>query len=492
MDNLDPIVVVGGGIGGLSAAIRLASMGRKVVLLEKNPTVGGKMAEYHQDGYRWDIGPSVLTMKDVFEDLFKFAGKRMDDAFQVFPMDPLTSYFYADGKRLDIRRDLSRTLQEIEAINPQGVEDYLSFLAYAAKQFRITRPIYTYGPPPTFSSIRKIGMQNLMKVDAFKDYFSAISAITKLGFLQQLFARYAIYFGSNPFTAPAVLSVIAHIELSKGIWYPRGGIFTLAKALERLAIEKGVKIYTNRGVSQIVVQEREVRGVLLEDGTSFEANTVISDVDYATTYSTLLPQKPPYRWELENYQKQPASTSAFILLLGIKGRFSLLSHHNVLFSKDYRNEYSQIFKSGIPAEDPTVYIAVSSKTDSNHAPSSCENWYVMVNVPSLNGKFDWKNQADQYRGVVLNKIKKMGFDIEGKIMVEKAITPIDLEAMSGANKGSIYGLEYLNWQTALKRPKPDPKNPNGLYLVGGTSHPGGGVPLVALSAKYVSELIMGK
>lgn len=490
MGDQDPIIIIGGGIGGLTAAIHLANHGREVLIVEKNPKIGGKMTEFRHEGFRWDLGPTVITMRDVFDDLFRDSGKRLEDYVQFLPIDPLARYFFSDGKVLNIHRDLPRTLDNIASLGTHAVEEYLAFLAYAARQFRITSPVYTYAPPPTLRNLSKIGFQDFLKVDLFRDLQSAISEYTTSSHLKHLFSRFATYMGANPYHTPAILSVIAHVELSKGVWYPRGGIFTLAQALERLAIEKGVKIRTNQAVNKIVIQDREVRGIVFEDESVVEAGTIISNVDYATTYASLLPRKPPYTWELENYEKNLASSSAFILLLGVKGRYGELTHHNVIFSEDYRKEFQQIFREKTPPDDPTVYIAVSSKSDYNHAPAGHENWFVMVNVPSLDGKYDWQKNAQAYKRKVLNKLAMSGFNIDENIVVERVITPLDLEQMTGAYHGSIYGLTYDNWQAFFRRPKPRPKSPSGLFFVGGTTHPGGGVAMVALSGKYVSQLVM--
>jgi phytoene desaturase len=492
MADQEPIVIIGAGIGGLSLAIRLAVQGKSVIVFEKNPQVGGKMAEFRYEGFRWDLGPTFITMRDVFEDLFHICGKKMHDHIQLIPIDPIRRYFFADGKRLDIRRDLALTLENISSLSETGVEEYLSFLAYASRQYRITAPIFTYGPPPSFSKLAAIKMRDLLKVDAFRDLNSAIQEFTSSKYLRQLFGRFAIYAGANPFKTPAILSVIAHVDLSRGVWYPRGGVHSVAQTLERLAIEKGVSIKSNTEVKRIIVYEREARGVELVNGAVIETGTVVSNVDIATTYSSLLPQKPPYTWELANYKDNPTTMSAFILLLGVKGRHHELSHHNIFFSENYQKEFNQIFKQGIPPDDPTIYIAITSKNDMIHAPTGHENWYVSVNVPPVSDKFDWLNQAEAYKRMVLAKISQKGIDLTDQIVFEKVITPVDLEQMTGAYRGSIYGIAYDNWQSFFKRPKPQPKVPAGLYFVGGTTHPGGGVPLVVLSGKYVAELIMGK
>jgi phytoene desaturase len=483
-----PIIIIGGGIGGLTTAILLAKKGYKVVIYEKNQRIGGKMAEIYTNGFRWGIGPSVITMRNVIEDLFSACNKKLQDYVQLIPVDPITKYFFSDGKKIEIWRDLARTTAGISRIEPRDVEGYLSFLAYAARQYRLTSPIYTYGPPPTWRSIRKIGLGDILRVDAFRDMNSVIQEYVISPAMRQFLSRFATYVGANPYQAPALLSVIAHVELTDGVWYPRGGVYGIAEALQRLAIELGVKIITNSEIKEIVIQEKTIKGVLTESGIFHESEIVISNLDVASTYANLLPQKPPYVWELDNLSKAPSSYSAFIILLGIKGIHAELGHHNILFSSDYHKEFKQISK-GIPPDDPTVYIAITSKVDYQHAPSGCENWFVMVNVPPIGPAYDWRTKAEDYRNVVIQAIQDKGFEMTEKIITEQIITPIDLQNWSGAYRGALYGMSFDDWTAPFRRPRPKSQNISGLYFVGGTTHPGGGIPMVMLSGKYVAQQV---
>lgn len=490
MQNQEPVVVIGAGLGGMAAAIHLALHKIPVIILEKNARVGGKMMEIAQDGFRWDIGPSVITMRDVLEDLFAAAGRRLQDQVQLIPVEPLTRYFFADGKRLDLSRDLSKTAAAIAALEPRDVEGYLSFLAYAARQFRLTAPVYTYGPTPRLGSLRKIGLAELPQVDAFRDMHTAQQEFVRSPYLRQILARFATYVGASPYKAPALLNQIAHVELTGGVWYPRGGVYSLAQAIERLAVDLGVKIRTNTAVSQVVIVEGEARGVLLEDGTPIEAGAVISNVDALTTYTRLLPQKPPYTWELEKFTQLPLSTSAFILLLGVKAKHPDLAHHNIFFSANYEAEFTQIFDQHIPPTEPTIYVAITSKADMQHAPIGCENWFVMVNTPPHGPKYDWRASAISYRQRVLDLLAQRGYDLAGKIVTERMFTPLDLEAQNGAYRGALYGISFNERMAPFRRPPPQPKKPEGLFFTGGTTHPGGGVPLVVLSGRHTAGLVM--
>lgn len=234
------ILVLGAGIGGLSAAIHLAAKGHRVTVLEKNPSVGGKMSEVRAEGFRFDTGPSVMTMKHVFEDLFHTAGKQMEDYLTFMPIDPLNRYFFSDGSRLDLNRDLPQTIEQIRRLEPRDVEGYLAYTAHAAKIHRITSPIFTYGPPPSAASFLKVSPLDMLAVDPFHTLQWDIERYVRHPKMRQLLGRFSTYVGSSPYLSPAALAVIAHVELNEGVWYPKGGIYEIARAYEKLARELGV------------------------------------------------------------------------------------------------------------------------------------------------------------------------------------------------------------------------------------------------------------
>lgn len=492
------VIVVGAGIGGLSAAIRLAAAGQRVLLLERNLAVGGKMAEWSDGGFRWDTGPSVVTMRPVLEELFTAARRRLEAYLDLLPVEPLTRYFYPDGARLDLSRDLPRTLEQIAVLEPRDVDGYLAFLAYAARLNRLTAPVFTFGPPPSLASLTKIspldaacvGLASLQSMEA------AIRARVRSPYLRQLLGRFATYVGSSPYRASAVLSVIAHVELNEGIWYPRGGVYAIAKALEKLAGELGIEVRTNAEIVQIARSKNErgqerATGVVLKNGEHLAAQTVIADLDVATVYERLLPPEPRFQRRLARLEKMDSSCSGFVLLLGVEGEHPELAHHNIFFSSDYRREFRQIFKDGLPPDDPTIYVAITSKTDAGHAPVGCENWFVLVNVPAADGRFNWAARRDEYADLVLRRLAERGLDVRGRLRVRRVAAPPDLEQMNGARRGALYGVSFNDRLAPLKRPGNRCPDVDGLYFVGGTTHPGGGVPLVMLSGKAAADMILG-
>jgi phytoene desaturase len=490
-----PIVIIGAGIGGLSTAVHLASAGQKVLVYEKNTAVGGKMSQIHTpDGYRFDTGPSVITMRHVFTDLFATAGRNLDDYLTFLPVDPLTRYFFPDEPRttLDMRRDLSATLAQIEAIEPRDVEGYLNYLAYAARIHRLTGPVFIYDQPPTPASFLRVPVQDWLKVDPFRTMHGAIRRFVRSPHLQQLLGRFATYVGASPYLAPATLNVIAHVELSGGVWYPQGGVYQIAAALAQLAQELGVEIVTGQGVEQIELTEGDNRAtaVVLTTGQRIEAAAVVSNLDVTTTYEKLLPPHPARDKRLRQLKSQDPSCSGFILLWGIDKTHPDLAHHNILFGGDYAAEFREIFQHGRVPHDPTIYLAITSKTDPDHAPPGHENWFVLVNAPPTQPDWDWATHAPTYRDHLLDKLAAWGFPLRPHIRYEKIITPADLAQHNGAHRGALYGASSNDMLAAFRRPHNRVRQFPGLYLVGGTTHPGGGVPMVTLSGKVAATMLL--
>jgi phytoene desaturase len=484
------ILIIGAGIGGLSAAIHLAAAGKSVTVLEQNPQVGGKMYEIAADGYRWDTGPSVITMRHVFEELFQIAGRRFADYVTLKPLDPLTRYFYPDGVVFDASSDLSAMARRIEQLEPHDVEGYLAYLAYAARLHRITGPAFIYDEPPTLRRILQTPLYEMPAVDPLRTMDQAIRGFVRSPHLRQMLGRFGTYVGGNPFASPATLNVIAHVELTGGVWYPQGGVYALARAFERLTRELGVEIVTHAQVESILVQDGRVNGVRLMNGDTLAGEAVIANTDVATVYERLLPPECVSPARLHRLTTAEPSCSGFVLLLGIEGENPQLAHHNIFFSSDYRREFDDIFKRGQPPDEPTIYVSISSKSDPDHAPNGHENWFVLVNVPAHDDSYDWRAHEQQYRDRVLARLAALGLDVRGRIRREERLTPLDLERMNGARRGALYGQSSNDRLSALRRPHNRAADVRGLYFAGGTTHPGGGVPMVTLSGKVAARMLL--
>jgi phytoene desaturase len=488
-----PILILGAGIGGLSAAIHLAAKGHPVTILEQNPAVGGKMSEICAEGFRFDTGPSVITMRGVFEELFSAAGRRIEDYLTLLPVEPLTRYFWPDGcratsrhgSRLDLSRDLPKTAAQISALNPADLEGYLDFLAEAARLHRITGPVFTYGPPPSLESLKHVSLKDALSVDVVHNLQHSIERRIRHPHLRQLLGRFATYVGASPYLAPATLAVIAHVELTEGVWYPQGGIYAIARAYEKLARELGVEIRLNTRVREICLHGNKSSAVILENGEIIPASTLISNLDVTSTYGLIQSERATRR--LDTLKKRDVSCSGMILLLGVEGAYPDLAHHNIFFSSDYRREFEQIFSERILPDEPTLYLCITSKTDASHAPEGCENWFVMVNAPALDPASGAVDKA-AVTEMLLNRLASVGLDVRNKIRYQRLLTPLDIQQNTGAHRGALYGVSFNDRFAPFKRPH-NKSEFDGLYFVGGTTHPGGGVPMVTLSGKLVAQMI---
>ena len=485
-----PIVVIGGGVGGLSAAIHLAAAGRPVRILEQNDTLGGKIAERREGGFRWDTGPSVLTMRDVLEDVFQVAGRRMEDDLRLRPIDPLTRYFFPDGLVLDVQGDSGATARRLEQLDPREGQAYLRYLAHAEQLFRITSPAFIYGDPPSLSSLVHFSPLDLLRIDSLRTMDQSIRRRVHTPHLRQLLDRFATYVGADPFRAPGTLNVIAHVELNRGIWFPEGGICRIADRLVQLAHGCGVHLDLGRRVERIRTQGDRVIGVQTEDGEPIDAEAVVANLDAARVYAEMLPPRAPIERQARRLQRQPRSLSGFILLLAVEGETPELAHHNLLFSSDYREEFRSLSRAQRPAADPTLYLSLSCRSSPLDAPPGCENWFLMANVPGESSPWAEPGRCAAYAEHMLDTLARRGFEVRGRLRSMHTITPLDIERSSGAWRGALYGASSNGRLAAFRRAHNRSPVVRRLYLAGGTVHPGGGVPMAMLSGKAAARMLL--
>jgi phytoene desaturase len=432
----------------------------------------------------------VITLRHVLEELFAAAGRQMDDYLTLVPVDPLTRYHYPDGTVLDINTSLAQTVANIERLDgAAGTDRYLRFLGYAAQMYRITAPIILYHDPPTLGSILRLPLGDMLRVDFRRSMDSAIGAHVRSPHLRQLFDRYATYLGASPYRARAFLNVIAHVELTAGLWYPLGGSYAIARAYYRLATELGVQVRTNARVTRILTEQERATGVELADGTVERADAVVAGVDATTVYHDLLPDMQSSR-RLRRWTEAPFSCSGFVLFMAVEAEHPQLVHHNIFFTSDYRAEFGSTFDLGVPYEEPTIYVAITAKSDPDHAPPGGENWYVMTNVPPTAPGWDWKREAQGYRDRVLDRLAAQGLDVRGRIRAEQMLTPLDIQRRTGAWRGALYGHSFNPFLASFRRPHNRSPDVRGLYFAGGTTHPGGGVPMVTLSGKTAARMLL--
>jgi phytoene desaturase len=487
----EPVVVIGGGVGGLCAAIRLQAADHQVTLLERNDTVGGKLAARTIDGFSFDTGPSLLTLPAVFDEVFALADSTLAGEVTLDRLDPQCRYRWRDGSSLDVHDDVEQTMRVFDAFAPGAGAQLRELLDRSATTWSVSERTFFAGPmaSPRDLMKRMRSPRDLLEIDPLRTLAARARSTFDDPRLQQWLGRYATYSGSSPYLAPATLGCITHIEQALGAWHIRGGLVELAQALEQTARRLGVEIRTSTDVAAVEVGtlgvDDGVTGVRLVTGERLAARIVICNADAEHLYRDLLPDSRA----LAKVQRAPRSTSGFALLIGVDGRTENLAHHNIGFSGDSRAEFAAL-ERGELADDPTVYVCASSVTDPSQAPPECENWFVLANVPS-GDHLDWTQLTKRYTRTVMNTLARHGWDVSTRARFVEPITPADIARNYRAPGGAIYGTSSNGTRSAFLRPNNIGAR-RGLYLVGGSSHPGGGLPLVATSARIVAEQIAAR
>ena len=487
------IAVIGAGLGGLSAAIRLANAGFEVDVFEQNYDAGGKAGSLVFNGFRFDTGPSLLTMPNVLKELFSECGGSLQDYIHLKKLDVICKYFYHDGAIISAFSDVNLFGKEIERSTHDKNKTLKNYFNYCKTIYDLTAELFLYKSPQkasTYLSMKAVStLFQIKSIDPFRTVHQANSLFFRDKKIIQLFDRYATYNGSNPYLAPATLNIIPHVEYSMGSYIPQDGIFSISKTLKRLAEKKGVNFYFNSKVEKIEIKNNSVKGIVLE-GKSHPYDVVLSNTDVLTTYKTLLDVDS--KKVIDKLSKHDLSTSAIVFYWGIKGKHEKLEIHNILFSQDYKKEFDDLFTNKVIHDDPTIYIYISSKYKPSDAPKDCENWFVMINTPPISNQ-NWDEEIKKYRSIIISKIKKtLSIDLENKISAEKVLSPPDLERFTGSYRGSIYGISSNDKFAAFLRHPNFSKDIAGLYFCGGSVHPGGGIPLVILSGKIASDMIKKK
>lgn len=474
-------LVIGSGIAGIASAIRLNVKGYDVHVYEANSYPGGKLASLQLGKYRFDAGPSLFTMPHLVDELFELAGKNPAEYFSYRKSPTACHYFFEDGTFLPFSSDkkqLLETVSETLAVDKSVLHSQFqksAFIYEKTHEAFLEKSLHRF---KTFFS--KAVLKCFLaapRLDIFTTMHKANQRRLKHPKLVQIFDRFATYNGSNPYQAPGILNIIPHLEHGIGTFFPDKGMVSIVESLTKLAIDLGIEIYTNSPVEEIILEGKNLKGIKVK-GQLVEASLVFCNADVRVAYSKLLPKLSiPKR-----VRKQEPSSSAMIFYWGVKRQFSQLDLHNIFFSEDYRQEFDCIFKQGRVYEDPTVYIHVSSKMNPEDAPAGGENWFVMVNVPSDSGQ-DWAALRHQIRVSVLAKLSRMlGEPIEELIEQEDYLDPIRIESRTSSYAGALYGSSSNKRSAAFFR-HPNFSRIAGLYFVGGSVHPGGGIPLCLLSAK---------
>lgn len=495
---MKPIGVIGGGLAGLSAACVLAARGYKVTLFERNDWLGGKAAQLQGDGFRFDMGPTIVTMPSVLRRIFTEAGARLEDYLELVRLDPQWRCFFDDGSVLDLAQNPEAMAHTLDGFAPEtnSGEHYQKFIDYSARLDSISQRHFFYKPigglRDMFEWKASFDPKMLGDVLAMRMGRSVAGTVRKFTpdpRVAQMIDHFTQYVGSSPYGSPAVLCGIAHMQTDEGVWYPIGGTRAVPEALTKLATELGVDFRTGTKIEKILSHAGEVTGVRTAAGEEFALSAVVSNCDSVRTHRELL--NGAIGTAFERRRKYEPACSGVVLYLGLNKRYEHLSHHDFIFSRDPHEEFDWIYKKGEPAPDPTCYLAATTCTEPGTAPAGGEALYVLVHAPYLRPHHDWKSMLPAYRRVILEKLRRTGQmpDLESRIVFERTLTPQDIHDRYHVLNGAIYGL--ASHGKFLGAFKPGNRSPDlrGLYLAGGAAHPGPGMPMVLMSGWIAADTL---
>ncbi|MFO0851169.1 MAG: phytoene desaturase family protein [Gemmataceae bacterium] len=493
--------IIGSGLGGLAAACTLAARGYGVVLFEKSSWLGGKAAELAEGGFRFDMGPTILTIPNVLRRVYAEAGKNLDDYLDLVRLDPQWRCFFDNGSVLDLVEDTEAMAKRLDGYAPGSGDGYRRFQQLSDRLHAISDRFYFWKSIGGLSDMidLKAGFQPSILADVMKMRMGHSVAGTVRKYVPdarvaQMLDHFTQYVGSSPYGSPAVLCGIAHMQTNDGVWYPMGGTRAVPEALTKLAGELGVELRPGVGVSRVLLNATQdtVVGVETDTGERVELAALVSNADSVRTYRELVNGAAPRAVKrFEKRRSYEPACSGVVLYLGLKKRYDHLLHHDFVFSRDPHEEFDFIYKKGEPAPDPTCYLASTSRTEPATAPPGGDALYVLVHTPYLRPHHDWSKMLPEYRRVILNKLKTTGQmpDIEDRIVFERHLTPQDIHDRYLVLNGAIYGLaSHGKWLGAFK---PANRSPDlkGLYLAGGAAHPGPGMPMVLMSGWIAADTL---
>lgn len=490
--------VIGGGLGGLTAACILAARGYSVSLFEANAWIGGKAAEHSCDGFRFDMGPTILTVPSVLRRVFAEAGHRLEDELELVPLDPQWRCFYPDGSTLDLVAEEDAMVRRLEAFAPgRGVGNgYRRFMQMSERQRVLSEDYFFWksvgGYRDVFdlqTSWRLSTLRDLLAMRPGQTVAGAIRRCVRDARVAQMLDHFTQYVGSCPESSPAVLCGIAHMQTHEGVWYPRGGTRAVPVALARLARRLGVQIYTRAAVRRVETQAERIVGVVLNHGRRVDLDAVVCNSDVVRTHHELLAEDSvplPARAR----QAEPAC-SGVVLYLGLNRRYDHLEHHNFIFSNDPHEEFEWIYRRGEPAPDPTCYVCAPARTEPGVAPPGGEALYVLVHTPYLRSHHDWSVMLPRYRDRIIKRLEIHGGmpDLRRRIVTECHLTPRDIHDRYRVHRGAIYGLASHGRLAGAFKSGNHSSAIRGLYYAGGSVHPGPGMPMAVMSGWIAADAL---
>jgi phytoene desaturase len=488
-----PVGVIGAGLGGLAAACTLAARGHKVLLFDKNPWAGGKAALLEEDGFRFDMGPTILTVPATLERVFAEAGRRMSDYLDLRRLDPQWRCFFEDGAVLDLQEDVPAMADVIATFAPGSAAGFRDFMALSHKLHEISEKFFFWksvegvGDTLEFKGMNLATLRDVLSLRMGSSVAAQIRKRVPDARVAQMLDHFVQYVGSSPYQSPAVLCGIAHMQTDQGVWYPMGGTRAVPLALERLARELGVELRLGTDIVRIMVEDGRASGVMTAGGEMIRLAAVVSNMDSVRTMRELV--GGTFEKQFNRRWKRDPACSGVVLYLGLDRAYEHLAHHDFVFSADPHEEFDWIYGKGEPAPDPTCYVAAPVRTDPGVAPAGGEALYVLVHTPFLRPHHDWTAMFPAYRQVILDKLKRCAGmpDLEQRIVFERHLTPQDIHERYRVLNGAIYGLASHGKVNGAFKPGNRSRDLPGLYMAGGAAHPGPGMPMVLMGGWIAAD-----
>jgi diapolycopene oxygenase len=487
--NPKKIILIGAGLGGLSAAISLRQAGYAVEIFEKNAQIGGKLNLLQAQGYTFDLGPSILTLPHIFERLFTASGKRMSDYFTLRALRPHWRNFFEDGVTLDLYPEPDKMAAEARKVGepPENIE---RFLKYSAGLYDLTNEGYFEQGLDNWREFAKhYGPWKFFQFDLFRSMHQGVASHLKTRYFRDIFDFFIKYVGSSAYRAPAFMNSLPTIQFRYDLWYVDGGLYNIARGLGRLLEELDIKVHLNAEVSEVRQENSRVTG-LVANGKFHAADIVVSNMEVIPAYEKLLREDKAFIASLE--KKLEPACSGLVLDLGLDRQYPQLAHHNFFFTDHQREHFKTVFEKHELPDDPTIYLVAASKTDSTVAPAGCDCLKILPHIPYLNDDHPLTREDYlRFKDRIIDKLERMGLkDLRKHIVFEHVLTPLDMREKYNSNKGSIYGVVSDRWKNlAFKAPKQSTLYPN-LFFVGGSVNPGGGMPMVVLCGQNVAKKIV--
>ncbi len=498
------VAVIGSGLAGLSAACTLAARGYAVEVFEKNPWLGGKAAQLREQGFRFDMGPTILIQPSVLRKIFSEANRNLDDYVKMVRLSPQWRCFFDDGRQLDLKDDARAMSAELETIWPGMGKGYLKLLETSEQLHSISDRFFFWRSIGSIKDTMDVGgafdihvLRDVMRMRLGKTVAGTIREFIPDSNTAQMLDHFVQYVGSSPDSSPAILCAIGHMQMEEGIWYPMGGTRAVPEALVKLATELGVRFHTETGVAQILTdapahgggKAKRVTGLVTTRGVVHHFDSIVSNADSVRTYRELLGGRAAR--DFDHKRKYEPACSGVVLYLGLNRRYEHLAHHDFVFSRDAHEEFHHIYDLGEPAPDPTCYLASTAQTDPSSAPAGGDALYVLVHTPYLRPHHDWRKMFPAYRQVILDKLKRTAglTDIEDRIVFESALTPQDIHERYRVLNGAIYGISSHGMLHGAFKPANHDPQLDGLYLAGGAAHPGPGMPMVMMSGWIAADTL---